>query len=216
MSNIKNKIKIMNLFILDYETTGLSPYFDGITEVAIKKLGEDHYYQTLVKPPINGIHYKYVSDTNIKITGITNEMIDEYGIETNVSLYNTIKYIENNSLDGPIYIVAHNGTNFDFILLKRMIFNYQGEPLNNDIINRINFIDSLNLAKAYIKNERHNQPGLCKKYQIVNESAHRALGDVTALEKLYIKMCEQFSFYNHKKSDYYLNNPKCLKQHLFI
>lgn len=216
MSNIKNKIKIMNLFILDYETTGLSPYFDGITEVAIKKLGEDHYYQTLVKPPINGIHYKYVSDTNIKITGITNEMIDEYGIETNVSLYNTIKYIENNSLDGPIYIVAHNGTNFDFILLKRMIFNYQGEPLNNDIINRINFIDSLNLAKAYIKNERHNQPGLCKKYQIVNESAHRALGDVTALEKLYIKMCEQFSFHNHKDPEYYLNNPKVLIQHLFI
>ena len=48
-----------------------------------------------------------------------------------------------------------------------MIFNYQGDPLNNDILNRINFIDSLNLAKAYIKNERHNQPGLCKKYQIV-------------------------------------------------
>ena len=206
----------MNLFILDYETTGLSPYFDDITEVAIKKLGEDHFYQTLVKPRINGIHYKYVSDANIKITGITNEMIDEFGIETNVSLYNTIKYIENNSLDGPIYIVAHNGTNFDFILLRRMIFNYQGDPLNNDILNRINFIDSLNLAKAYIKNERHNQPGLCKKYQIVNESAHRALGDVTALEKLYIKMCEQFSFHNHKKSDYYLNNPKCLTQHLFI
>ena len=206
----------MNLFILDYETTGLSPYFDGITEVAIKKLGEDHYYQTLVKPPINGIHYKYVSDANIKITGITNEMIDEFGIDTNVSLYNTIKYIENNSLEGPIYIVAHNGTNFDFILLRRMIFNYQGDPLNNDILNRINFIDSLNLAKAYIKNERHNQPGLCKKYQIVNESAHRALGDVNALEKLYIKMCEQFSFHNHKNSDYYLNNPKILTQHLFI
>jgi len=206
----------MNLFILDYETTGLSPYFDGITEVAIKKLGEDHYYQTLVKPPINGIHYKYVSDANIKITGITNEMIDEFGIDTNVSLYNTIKYIKNNSLEGPIYIVAHNGTNFDFILLRRMIFNYQGDPLNNDILNRINFIDSLNLAKAYIKNERHNQPGLCKKYQIVNESAHRALGDVNALEKLYIKMCEQFSFHNHKNSDYYLNNPKILTQHLFI
>ena len=97
-----------------------------------------------------------------------------------------------------------------------MIFNYQGDPLNNDILNRINFIDSLNLAKAYIKNERHNQPGLCKKYRIVNESTHRALGDVNALEKLYIKMCEQFSFHNHKDPEYYLNNPKCLTQHLFI
>jgi DNA polymerase III alpha subunit (gram-positive type) len=206
----------MNIFILDYETTGLSPYFDGVTEVAIKKLNENHYYQTLVKPPINGIHYKYVSAANIKITGITNEMIDEHGIETNISLFNTIKYIENHSGEGPIYIVAHNGNNFDFILLKRMIFNYHGEPLNTDIINRIHFIDTLNLAKAYIRNERHNQPGLCKKYQIINESTHRALGDVNALEKLYIKMCEQFSFFKKKTGEYYLNNPSELVQNLFI
>ena len=51
----------MNIFFLDYETTGLSPYFDDVTEVAIKKLGENRHYQSLVIPRINGVHYKYVS-----------------------------------------------------------------------------------------------------------------------------------------------------------
>ena len=60
----------MNIFLASYETTGLSPYFDDVTEVAIKKLGENHHYQSKIIPRINGVHYKYVSDQNIKITGI--------------------------------------------------------------------------------------------------------------------------------------------------
>lgn len=206
----------MNIFFLDYETTGLSPYFDDVTEVAIKKLGENHHYQSLVIPRINGVHYKYVSDQNIKITGITNEMIDKDGIEKNVSVFNTIKYIENHSTEGPIYIVAHNGNNFDFILLRKMLYEYQGDPININVLNRIKFIDSLNLAKAYLRNERHNQPGLCKKYQITNQATHRALGDVKALEQLYIKMCEQFSFHRKMEQNYFLNNPEILIANLFI
>ena len=43
-------------------------------------------------------------------------MIDKDGIEKNVSVFNTIKYIENHSTENyPIYIVAHNGNNFDFL-----------------------------------------------------------------------------------------------------
>ena len=64
-------------------------------------------------------------DQNIKITGITNEMIDKDGIEKNISVFNTIKYIENHSTEGPIYIVAHNGNNFDFILLRKMLYEYR-------------------------------------------------------------------------------------------
>ena len=76
-------------------------------------------------------------------------------------------------------------------------------PININVLNRIKFIDTLNLAKSsHLRNERHNQPGLCKKYQITNQATHRALGDVKALEQLYIKMCEQFSFHRKMEQNY--------------
>ena len=41
---------VANLFFIDYEATGHNPYFDTITEVAIKKIFTDDYYQSLVIP----------------------------------------------------------------------------------------------------------------------------------------------------------------------
>ena len=37
----------INLFFLDFETTGLNPYLNDIIEIAIKKYGSDDFYQTL-------------------------------------------------------------------------------------------------------------------------------------------------------------------------
>ena len=39
----------INLFVLDFETTGLNPYLDHVIEVAIKKVTANDYYQTLIK-----------------------------------------------------------------------------------------------------------------------------------------------------------------------
>ena len=38
------------ILILDFETTGLNPYLNDIIEIAIKKIGCDETFQTLVKP----------------------------------------------------------------------------------------------------------------------------------------------------------------------
>ena len=38
----------MNLFVLDFETTGLNPYLDHVIEVAIKKVTSNDYYHTLI------------------------------------------------------------------------------------------------------------------------------------------------------------------------
>tara|TARA_B110000285_G_scaffold230160_1_gene296224 strand:+ start:1452 stop:2093 length:642 start_codon:yes stop_codon:yes gene_type:complete len=210
-----------NIFVIDYETNGLNPYYNEITEVAIKKVDNDNYYQTLVKPtdisPIHG----YVSPRIVKITGITNEMINESGIDKNISTYNTIQYISNNvpNDNSPIYLLAHNGNGFDFIFLRRYIHEYNlvnEVEIDNSILTRIMFIDTLLVAKTYLRNEYVNQPGLCKKYNIKNEAEHRALGDVQALEKLYKEMCRQKSMIS-KKSDetYYFDNPNIVLQELF-
>jgi len=208
---------VANLFFIDYEATGHNPYFDTITEVAIKKIFTDDYYQSLVIPDENGIYYKYVSNKIIELTGITNEMIEKDGINRDISLFNTIEYIKKNSSMGPIFLIAHNGNNFDFILLKKMISEYKGgNILDINIINRIRYIDTLNLARAYLYHEKCNQPGLCKKYQINNVDQHRAYGDILALEKLYQIMCEQFSYFKKKCKTYYLYQPDKLIQDLFI
>ena len=57
------------------------------------------------------------------------------------------------------------------------------------------------------KNERLNQPALCKKYGIVNEEEHRALGDVKALEQLYNALCKGYANYKEEDENHYLENP---------
>ena len=211
-----------NIFVIDYETNGLNPYYNEIIEVAIKKIGSDNYYQTLVKPmnlsPING----YVTKKIVEITGITNDMIHESGVDKDVSTYNTIQYIKNNvpQDNSPIYLLAHNGNGFDFIFFRKYITEYNQEndmKLDQSVLNRINFIDTLLVAKSYLKNEYVNQPGLCRRYNIKNEAEHRALGDVLALEKLYIEMCKQKSLISKKSvPTYYFENPDILLNELFI
>ena len=210
-----------NYFTIDYETNGLNPYYNQIIEVAIKKIGTENHYQSLVQPkqtiPIHG----YVTPKIVSITGITNEMILESGVQEDVATFNTLQYISNNvpDDDSPIYLLAHNGNGFDFIFLRRYIRDYNQNneiQLNQSIIDRIQFIDTLLVAKTYLKNEYVNQPGLCKKYNIVNEAEHRALGDVLALEKLFSVMCQQKSLIQGKLRNYYFEHPEILINELFI
>ena len=123
----KQKINInkMNTFILDFETTGLNPYTNDVIEIAVKKYGEeDNFHTAFVKPKKmpKGSLYTYVPPNIVKLTGITDKMIDSDGILNSVATYQMFKYIVDNSdLEKPIYIVSHNGTTFDFIFFKRMV-----------------------------------------------------------------------------------------------
>jgi DNA polymerase-3 subunit epsilon len=216
---IPNKSKQMNIFYLDFETTGLSPYLDDVIEIGIKKDGTDESYETFVKPKRmpRGSLYMYVPPFIVNLTGITDTMIYEQGIEKSVAAYNMYKYIEKHAEGGPIYIVSHNGNSFDFIFFRKLIHEYitnKGLGIKPEIIESIKYIDTLLLGKAFPKHKKFSQKAMCDKYQIINESEHRAIGDVIALEQLFNNLCIDYATYTKQEEKYYLENPE--KIMLFI
>lgn len=223
-----------NLYFIDYETTGFNPYYNDVIEVAIKKFGESEYFQTLIipeidpkKPRAGGIH-QLVPDKIVGITGITDKMLIDEGIKTNISTMKTLEYILKHSTKDkqPIYLIAHNGSVFDFILLKRLMreANILGNSHKSggkyteiyEMTKRFRFIDTCLLARMYMREEKATQPILCKKHNIQNDAEHRALGDILALEKLYPIMCSKVSNVLGEDESWLLNNPQEVIETLMI
>ena len=205
----------MNIFFIDFETTGLNPYYNEPIEIAIKKINTDDYFQSLIIPSLNGVNYQYIPQKIKEITGITDKDIEESAKEKDDVTLSLLEYIKKHSGEGPIYFLAHNGYLFDFIFFRQLISSYlsnggvktRGKSFTN-IINRFQYIDTVLVARLLLRDETVRQPSLCKKYNIINESEHRAYGDIIALEKIYKILCKHLS-YIHKKNnvDYYLNLP---------
>tara|TARA_B100001094_G_scaffold332873_1_gene407017 strand:- start:3234 stop:3848 length:615 start_codon:yes stop_codon:yes gene_type:complete len=204
----------MNLFFLDFETTGLNPYYNDPIEIAIKQYNSENYYQSFMIPN------QMISSKITDITHITNEIIKNEGQEKFKVIKDCIDFIKENSSRGPIYLIAHNGNSFDFLIFKKIIKDYNQKyndnPIEKRIINRFKYIDSLLLSKLFLKEERVNQPGLCRRYNICNDMEHRAIGDVNALEKLYIILCEQYSHSKSYNYNYYLERPEKLMDDCLI
>ena len=97
----------MNIFFIDYETTGLNPYYNEPIEIAVKKLDSENYFQSLITPELNGINYQYVPQKIQEITGITDKDIIKYGKNIDDVSLSLLEYMKNNSGEGPIYILAH-------------------------------------------------------------------------------------------------------------
>lgn len=205
----------MNIFFIDYETTGLNPYYNEPIEIAVKKLDSENYFQSLITPELNGINYQYVPQKIQEITGITDKDIIKSGKNIDDVSLSLLEYMKNNSGEGPIYILAHNGYLFDFIFFRKMINEYlskggvktRGTSFKS-VIDRFEYIDTVLVARLLLRDETVRQPSLCKKYNIINDSEHRAYGDIIALEKIYKILCKHLS-YIHKKNDekYYIDRP---------
>jgi len=183
----------MNTFFIDFETTGLNPYHDEIIEFAIKKYNSTNTISNLVRPNKAIIIPPKITE----ITGITSELI--FGnnnqcitsINAVESMFGFLK--ENYSGEGNIYLIAHNGKPFDFIFLKGLIEKYLtniNSQLKDvklfDIYDKIKFMDSLDIARKMVPHlYSYSQKNLCKAFNIVQNNAHRALGDVEDLDKVY-------------------------------
>lgn len=177
--------------LVDIETTGLSPVYDSIIEVALIKIKDGQEidrFNTLIKPPLSesyiddneienfketeihtdGQGEKYVSyyvDSFItNLTGITNEMLGTAPSFDKLApeIYDFI---------GNDILVGYN-VNFDI--------NFLYDNLRNSIDKKLcnNYLDLLRLARRVLPDlQDHKLETVKYFFQIQQQQEHRALGD---------------------------------------
>ena len=209
----------MNVFFIDFETTGLNPYHDEIIEFALKQKDTENFVSNVVRPN----RTKVIPPKITEITNITNDMVFS---NLSINSMNACELIftflkENYSGEGFIYLIAHNGIPFDFVILKTLMKTYANnihKDIKNidlfDIYPIIKFIDSLDVSRKLVKNlDSYSQRNLCRVFNIVQENAHRAYGDVEDLNKVYNAVIKYgINFYN---LDIDLNNTTVLYNYIY-
>jgi len=180
----------MNIFLLDFETSGLNPYRDDIIEIGIKKYMGDQSYQTLVIPESKEL----INEQITRITNITNDDIFQNGINFESAYSNLYNFIiENSNKSVPIvYLLAHNGNSFDFIFFKKILYHLKSKKMIQDNI-EFRYLDTLNLSRRLLDHQSYKMSSLCKRFNIENTEEHRALGDVLALEQIFNKLLFKWS-----------------------
>jgi len=207
----------MNVFFIDFETTGLNPYHDEIIEFAIKQKDTENFVSNVVRPNKT----KVIPPKITEITNITNDMVFS---NLSINSMNACELIftflkENYSGEGFIYLIAHNGIPFDFVILKTLMKTYaNGNDIKNidlfDIYPIIKFIDSLDVSRKLVKDlDSYSQRNLCRVFNVVQENAHRAYGDVEDLNKVYNAVIKYgTNFFN---LDIDLNNTTTLYNYIY-
>lgn len=155
--------------VIDLETTGLSPTYDEILEMAAVRVRAGEAvatYSQLVKPACR------VSSLITSITGISNDMVKDAPAIADV-IGDFADFIAQDR------VVGHN-VSFDVNFVYHNLGVLLDRPFSNDFVNTIRVA-------------RRVRPGLpsyrlgdlCREYGIEVVDAHRALGDCLMTHKLY-------------------------------
>ncbi len=161
------------LIVLDLETTGISAYRHRVTEIAAVKLvnGEivDEFH-SMVNPgyPIP----RFIT----RLTGINDEMVADAPPIKDV-LPQLKEFL------GDDVIVAHNA-GFDMRFLTYNFLMHHDHKLENPAL------CTYRLANRLLDIPRRRLGDCCEHFEVVNEQAHRAMGDVIATTKILSNMME--------------------------
>ena len=151
------------------ETTGLSPYFHKITEVAAVKLRKGSIideFQTLVNPECR------IPRFITGLSGISNEMV-----KTAPKIQKILPSFHDFLSDNPF--VAHNAW-FDHSFLNVASKRILDKGLDNDLL------CTVKLSRQLLPDlPRRNLGALCSHLNIRNDQAHRALSDVKATSQVF-------------------------------
>lgn len=159
---------------VDLETTGLDPKRDKIIEIGAVKVERGEVtkeWETFVNPG------QKLSERIVELTGIHDEELAGARPIREI-LPELFAFLGDNVLLGHSVL-------FDYSFLKKAAVN-EKLPFER------RGIDTLKLARKYLKDlESRSLGALCRHYDI-SHSAHRALGDARATVALYQKLAEEF------------------------
>ena len=164
-----------NYVVVDIETTGYMPSFDGIIEVGAIKYQCDNEIERFHS--LINIGNALLDPFIIEHTGITDTMLKGAPDIKDV-LPRLLNFIGNE------IIVAHNA-NFDVNFIYDDARNYFGVRFSND------FVDTMRLAKrCFLPVSNHKLTTLAKYFEISQEVVHRSIADCETAQKLYVKLKE--------------------------
>ncbi len=160
--------------VFDIETTGLSPYSCGITEIgAVKYRGGEvlDVFQTFVDPGMP------IPPNITELTGITDEMLK--GAPSQKEAVKAFLRFA-----GDTMLVAHNA-NFDISFIRKVASD-----------NRLNFnnpyLDTVSLSRYLNPNlAKHNLEAVRKHYGLGEFNHHRASDDSKMLSEIFALMIKQ-------------------------
>lgn len=174
-SNRQNKTVPECYVVIDIETTGLDPKKDRIIELgAIRVIEGDilDEFEMLV-------HYKgQLSDAIVSLTGLTDEMLSEQGVEARQALQGFLEFV------GRDRIVGHN-LSFDMDFLHEAC-RENGLPFMG---NRQE--DLLRISRRKVTGvANYKLSTLAEHFGIPYEQKHRALADCHMVHEVYCKLNE--------------------------
>lgn len=157
--------------VIDIETTGLSSKRNEIIELSALKIRNDiitGQFSTLIKP------VKPISSFITKLTGITNEMVENSPMIKEV-LPDFMEFLKDDC------IMGHN-VHFDINFIYENLMRHHNIPLTN------NYTDTMRLARKHCNFTSHRLSYLAKQFEISTEGHHRALNDCIMTFEIYKKI----------------------------
>ena len=152
---------IPNYVFLDLETTGATPSYHRITEIALIRFEygvETERWQTLVNPGVS------IPSFISRLTGITNDMVQE------APTFEDIASILYDYLDGAV-LAAHN-VRFDYGFLKSE-YRRLGAVLRQKVMCTVKLSRTL-----YPHHNGHGLDAIMARHGLTCSARHRAMGDV--------------------------------------
>lgn len=167
-NNRPNKGKSLMSFprdctVLDLETTGLSPQYDEIIELAAIRIRDGVPVESFSSLASHGEDF-YIDDFIEELTGITQKMIDE-APDISIVFPRFLEFI------GGDIVVGHN-VNFDVNFIYDECSSLGLTPFSN------NYVDTMRISRRLHPEHRHHRLcDLCDRCGIDYVGAHRSLAD---------------------------------------
>lgn len=166
--------------VIDVETTGRSPQWDHIIEVAALKISDGQEagrFSSLIQPP-SMPGGAFVDDFIAALTGITDEMLESAPFAPDV-------LAEFASFVGDTPVVGHY-VGFDINFLYDSFDRYLDRPFFND------YIDTLRVArKLHPEMSHHRLADLVDHFGATHNEVHRAMGDVEATAECFARLKDE-------------------------